>query len=136
VFTRLHPRLWLLHATWRRQARESFDQVLRLPYSVADAPPPDGAGAAGWLSWGAGLLSQESRGEESSPAPSKRKAKMNTTENLTSTGCPVIAPQSINQIIKPIKFPAQPQEWKIVSLRECAMPENMQRCETPDEAAA
>ena len=44
---------------------------------------------------------------------------MNTTENLTSTGCPAIAPQPINQIIKPIKFPSQPQEWKIVSLREC-----------------
>jgi len=61
---------------------------------------------------------------------------MNTTENLTSTGCPAIAPQPINQIIKPIKFPAHPQEWKIVSLRECPMPENMERCETPDEAAA
>jgi DNA repair protein RadC len=61
---------------------------------------------------------------------------MNTTENLTSTGCPAIAPQPINQIIKPIKFPAQPQEWKIVSLRECPMLENMERCETPDEAAA
>src|SRR5216684_5321950 len=61
---------------------------------------------------------------------------MNTTENLTSTGGPAIAPQPINQIIKPIKFPAQPQEWKIVSLRECPMPANMERCETPDEAAA
>jgi hypothetical protein len=61
---------------------------------------------------------------------------MNTTENLTSTGCPAVTPQPINRIIKPIKFPAQPQEWKIVSLRECPMPENLQRCETPDGAAA
>jgi DNA repair protein RadC len=61
---------------------------------------------------------------------------MNTSENLTATGCPAIAPQPINQIIKPLKFPAHPQEWKIVSLRECPMPENMERCETPDEAAA
>ena len=70
------------------------------------------------------------------PLLQNERQKMNTTENLTSTGCPVIAPQPINQIIKPIKFPAHPQEWKIVSLRECPMPENMERCETPDEAAA
>ena len=62
--------------------------------------------------------------------------KMNTTENLISTGCPAIAPQPDNKIVKPIKFPAQPQEWKIVALRECPMPENLQKCETPDEAAA
>ena len=61
---------------------------------------------------------------------------MNTTENLTSTGSPAIAPQPINQIIKPIKFPSQPQEWKIVSLRECPTPDTMQQCETPDQAAA
>ena len=61
---------------------------------------------------------------------------MNTTENLISTGCPANAPQPENKIVKPIKFPPQPQEWKIVSLRECRTPENMQRCETPEEAAA
>jgi RadC-like JAB domain-containing protein len=61
---------------------------------------------------------------------------MNTTENLISTGCPTSAQQPVNQIAKPIKFPAQPQEWKIVSLRECPLPENMQQCETPDQAAA
>jgi len=43
---------------------------------------------------------------------------MNTTEDLITTGCPAVAPQPINKVIKPIKFPAQPQEWKIVSLRE------------------
>lgn len=36
----------------------------------------------------------------------------------------------------PIKFPVQPQEWKIVSLRECKAPETMQQCETPEQAAA
>src|SRR5712672_693244 len=61
---------------------------------------------------------------------------MNTTENLISTGGPAIAPQPINQVIKPIKFPAQPQEWKIVSLRECPTPDTMQQCETPEQAAA
>ena len=61
---------------------------------------------------------------------------MNTTENLISTECPAVAQQPINNLIKPIKFPAQPQEWKIVSLRECPTPDAMQQCETPDQAAA
>jgi hypothetical protein len=61
---------------------------------------------------------------------------MNTTENLISNGCPTPAPQPANEIVKPIKFPAQPQEWKIVSLRECPTPDTMQQCETPDQAAA
>jgi hypothetical protein len=60
---------------------------------------------------------------------------MNTTEDLITTGCPAGATQPINKVIKPIKFPAQPQEWKIVSLRECPTPENIQQCETPDQAA-
>jgi hypothetical protein len=76
-------------------------------------------------------------GEESKPAPSKRNAKqMNTTETLISTECPAPTHQPLNQIVKSFKFPAQPQEWKIVSLRECPTPDAMQRCETPDEAAA
>src|SRR5437868_9621836 len=29
----------------------------------------------------------------------------------------------------------QPQEWKLVSLRECPMPENMQLCDNPQTAA-
>src|SRR5439155_12235228 len=61
---------------------------------------------------------------------------MNTTETLISTGCPATAPQPANNLVKPFKFPAQPQEWKIVSLRECPTPETMQQCETPDQAAA
>jgi len=62
--------------------------------------------------------------------------KMNTTENLISTKCNEDAPQPANKIVKPIKFPAQPQEWKIVSLRECETPNELQRCEEPDQAAA
>jgi hypothetical protein len=61
---------------------------------------------------------------------------MNTTENLIASESTANAPQPTNQVIKPIKFPAQPQEWKIVSLRECPTPETMQQCETPDQAAA
>ena len=51
---------------------------------------------------------------------------MNTTENFAST------PQNP---VKPFKFTSQPQEWKIVSLRDCPTPEAMQLCETPTQAA-
>jgi DNA repair protein RadC len=57
---------------------------------------------------------------------------MNTTENLIPAAATASQPP-IN-IIKPIKFPLQPHEWKIVSLRECPTPENMQICDTPDLA--
>ena len=77
-----------------------------------------------------------------SPGPVKRAVpllqnetqNMNTTENLIATGCTATAPQPIYQVVKPVKFPAQPQEWKIVSLRECPTPDAMQQCETPDQA--
>ena len=127
VFTRLCPRLWLLRATSRQQAK----MFCACCHSVADAPLPDGAGTRGCVSFGAGLLSRGG-GEECSPAPSKkRNAKMNTTENLIANGCPATVPQPINTVVKPIKFPAQPQEWKIVSLRECPTPDTLQQCETP-----
>ena len=55
---------------------------------------------------------------------------MNTTENINST------PQIQNNPVKPFKFPPQPQEWKIVSLRECPTPADIQLCDTPEQAAA
>jgi DNA repair protein RadC len=70
------------------------------------------------------------------PLLQNKTQNMNTTENLIANGCSAIASQPINQVIKPVKFPAQPQEWKIVSLRECPTPDTMQHCETPDQAAA
>jgi DNA repair protein RadC len=54
---------------------------------------------------------------------------MNTTEIKITT------PLLENNIIKAVKLPSQPQEWKIVSLRECPTPENIQLCEEPDQAA-
>jgi DNA repair protein RadC len=55
---------------------------------------------------------------------------MNTSENFVST------PPVENDVVKPIKFPPQPQEWKIVSLRECPTPADIQQCETPEQASA
>ena len=61
---------------------------------------------------------------------------MNTTESLIQ--CPAVssAAQSVNEIVKPVRFPSQPQEWKIISIRECPTPEEMQLCTAPDQAAA
>ena len=132
MFTRMCPRLWLLRATSRHRSQHLCARC----HFVADAPLPDGASTCGCVSLGAVLLSRGG-GEESSPAPSTNETQnMNTTENLIATGCPATAPQPANQIVKPIKFPAQPQEWKIVSLRECPTPDTMQQCETPEQAAA
>jgi len=61
---------------------------------------------------------------------------MNTTENLVSPEDGAITSQPENAIIKPIKFPSQPQEWKIVSLRECLTTDEMQQFDTPEKAAA
>ncbi len=129
--SRLRPRLWLLRATSRQRSKHLFARC----HSVADAPLPGGAGTGGCVSSGAGLLSPV-RVKRAVPLLQNETQNMNTTENLISTGCPAIAPQPINNIVKPIKFPAQPQEWKIVSLRECPTPDTMQQCETPDQAAA
>jgi hypothetical protein len=98
-------------------------------HCIAVAPPP--ASAASRL----GAFPSERDcsprfGEESNPVLFKPKRKnMNTTETINAT------PQPKNQIVKPFKFPPQPQEWKIVSLKECPTPESMQTCETPAQAA-
>ncbi len=100
-------------------------------HSVANAPLPGGASTGGWVSLGAVLLSR-AEVKRAVPLLQTETQNMNTTENLISTEGPAIAPQPINQIIKPIKFPPQPREWRIVSLRECPTPENMRQCETPE----
>jgi RadC-like JAB domain-containing protein len=60
---------------------------------------------------------------------------MNTTENLIQTEFASGPAQPVNEIVKPIRFTSQPQEWKIVSLRECATPLELQLCDQPDRAA-
>ena len=76
-----------------------------------------------------GIALPEMRRGEQSRSLKNETQNMNTTENLIST------PQIANQLVKPIKFPAQPQEWKIVSLRECPTPTELQTCDTPERAA-
>jgi DNA repair protein RadC len=39
-------------------------------------------------------------------------------------------------LVQPFKFKGQPFEYKVVPLRECPLPENMQLCDTPEGAAA
>ena len=38
-------------------------------------------------------------------------------------------------LVKPFRFPSSPYEYKVTPLRECPMPEKLQPCETPDQAA-
>ena len=38
-------------------------------------------------------------------------------------------------LVKPFRFPAQPHEYRVVSLRECPTPDQMCLCDTPDKAA-
>jgi DNA repair protein RadC len=42
----------------------------------------------------------------------------------------------IESIVAPFKFPAQPHEYKVTSLRECPTPLDLQLCDTPDKIAA
>ena len=41
----------------------------------------------------------------------------------------------LESLVKPFKFAASPYEYKVTTLRECPLPENLQQCETPDKAA-
>jgi len=38
-------------------------------------------------------------------------------------------------LVKPFRFPAQPHEYKVVSLRECPTADQLVECDTPDKAA-
>jgi DNA repair protein RadC len=38
------------------------------------------------------------------------------------------------QAARALRSKAQPQEWKLISLRECPSPETLQICDTPDRA--
>ena len=131
--SRPRPRLWLFRRNVAPAGEESFP-VCACCHSVAEARLPGGAGGrvrfvrSGPALWGVV--------KRAVPLLLNETQNMNTTENLISNGCPAPAPQPANNIVKPIKFPAQPQEWKIVSLRECLTPDAMQQCETPDQAAA
>lgn len=61
---------------------------------------------------------------------------MNTTKNYIQTELNPALAQPVNQIVKPIKYSNEPQEWKIISLRECPTPQELQICDTPEQAAA
>lgn len=60
---------------------------------------------------------------------------MNTIEAPIKDGS-LHTTRNSNQSVKPFRFPPQPQEWKIISLRECPTSDSMQQCESPDQAAA
>jgi DNA repair protein RadC len=61
---------------------------------------------------------------------------MNTTESIIESPAVITTSQPVNAVVKPVKFSNQPQEWKIISLRECPTPEDMQLCTGPEQASA
>jgi hypothetical protein len=120
----IRPLSALLVAPPQSRATKWF---VSLHCSLLRRPPARKAGSVPFVR---NRIALPRRGEESNPVPSNTKGKnMNTPENINST------PQPPNNIVKSVKFPPQPQEWKIVSLRECPTPEAMQLCETPTQAA-
>lgn len=55
---------------------------------------------------------------------------------MGGASAPLFSFMTIDQnLVAPFTFPAAAHEYKIVSLRECALPESMQLCETPAQAA-
>ena len=69
---------------------------------------------------------------------------MSTTEDiLTAPTQPRLFPSPMGDAIetattrghRAIRSCAQPQEWKLVSLRECPTPAQIQECTTPEQAA-
>jgi hypothetical protein len=94
------------------------------------APPPASAESRLIAFRRSGLALSGQEAKRAIPLLQTKRKDMNTTENFVST------PQVENNIVKPIKFPPQPQEWKIVSLRECPTPADIQLCDTPEQAAA
>ena len=41
----------------------------------------------------------------------------------------------IESLVQPFKFPPTPHEFKVVPLRECPTPDQMQTCDTPEKIA-
>jgi hypothetical protein len=90
---------------------------------------------------GAAVLSRV-RAKRAPPLLQHETQNMNTTKNHLSTKN-LIAPEPPktftivpNAPAKPVRFTDQPHEYKIISLRECPTPENLQLCDTPAIAAA
>ena len=61
---------------------------------------------------------------------------MNTIPSPDSSAPTLPTPaQLATGLVKPFRFPAQPHEYKVVSLRECPTPAQMFECDTPEKAA-
>jgi DNA repair protein RadC len=58
------------------------------------------------------------------------------TENPNQTEFALFPALPMKNNRKGTKSSGQPKEWKIIALRECPTPENMQLCDTPERAAA
>jgi hypothetical protein len=120
VFIRLLPALLV--------APRNFAPRISRVTSLLRASPPASAGIRLNAFRSEQDCSPDVRRREQFRSFKNETQNMNTTENITSTSQPP------NNIVQPVKFPPQPQEWKIVSLRECPTPADIQLCETPEQA--
>ena len=90
-------------------------------------------GSSGWATPRLGQVGGRIRialwhaGEESNPAPETTDQNMSRIETNPPTPVPSTTPKA------PWNYTSK--EWKLVALRECPLPEEMQICDTPELAA-
>jgi hypothetical protein len=58
-----------------------------------------------------------------------------TTNQSVSTSMMEAIQSVTRQGARALRSYNQPQEWKLISLRECPTPDSLQLCDTPDMAA-
>jgi hypothetical protein len=75
------------------------------------------------------------KNEAAAPANVRPSQSVSKTNGMMLKDETPVLP-GLEQIVKPFRFPAQPYEYKVTPLRECPTPEQMQLCDTPDQAAA
>jgi len=59
------------------------------------------------------------------------RTEQSSTEKLNTTA---VLP-GLEHLIKPFEFPSTPHEFKVPSLKECPLPNDLQQCDTPEKAA-
>jgi hypothetical protein len=110
-------------------------------FAHGSLPPPTVKRAANGRVTDSGFkkkaMKTTNQNEASAPAnvrPSESKNGKQTAAMVLREDTPTLP--GFQQLVKPFKFASQPYEYRIQPLRECPTPENLQICDTPDQAAA
>ena len=81
------------------------------------------------------MTTTKSKNEAAAPAsvrPSESKSGTQTGTMVLRENAPVLPGL---EVTKPFRFSSQPHEYKVTALRECPTPDQIQLCETPQQAA-